>query len=47
MLTEAEARAVLARVIHAIEGNLCRCTGYTHIIKAIQIAAEQLSGDAK
>ena len=24
---------------HAIEGNLCRCTGYQHIVNAIQHAA--------
>lgn len=27
---------------HAIEGNLCRCTGYQHIIKAVQYAAAKL-----
>ena len=26
----------------AISGNLCRCTGYVNIVKAIQMAGEQL-----
>lgn len=28
-------------ISHALEGNLCRCTGYTHIIDAIEYAAKQ------
>ncbi len=27
----------------AISGNLCRCTGYQHIVAAVQLAARQLS----
>jgi aerobic carbon-monoxide dehydrogenase small subunit len=27
-----------------ISGNLCRCTGYQNIVKAIQYAAEKISG---
>ena len=29
---------------HGIAGNLCRCTGYQNIVKAIRAAADHLSG---
>jgi len=28
----------------AISGNLCRCTGYMNIVKAVQFAAEKMQG---
>ena len=27
---------------HALEGNLCRCTGYQHIVNAVQYAARKM-----
>jgi carbon-monoxide dehydrogenase small subunit len=31
-----------AEIRHHLEGNLCRCTGYHNIVRAIQYAAEKM-----
>ncbi len=31
-----------AEIRHGLEGNLCRCTGYQHIVKAVQYAARKM-----
>ena len=33
-----------AQIVHALEGNLCRCTGYVNIVKAVQEAATLMAG---
>ena len=35
-----------AEIRYGIAGNLCRCTGYQNIVKAIQFAAAKLNGVA-
>jgi aerobic carbon-monoxide dehydrogenase small subunit len=32
-------------VRHGLEGNLCRCTGYQNIVKAVLSAASEMRGD--
>jgi carbon-monoxide dehydrogenase small subunit len=39
-LLQRNARPTREEIRHALEGNLCRCTGYSHIIDAIARAAE-------
>jgi aerobic-type carbon monoxide dehydrogenase small subunit (CoxS/CutS family) len=31
-----------AQIREALSGNLCRCTGYQHIVEAVQLAAERM-----
>jgi len=33
-----------AQIREALSGNMCRCTGYGQIVKAVQIAADQMGG---
>jgi len=33
------------QIRHALEGNICRCTGYHNIVRAVQVAAERLTPD--
>ncbi|MDB5560255.1 MAG: 4-hydroxybenzoyl-CoA reductase subunit gamma [Enterovirga sp.] len=40
-----EPRPNEAAIRHALNGNLCRCTGYEPIVNAIQDAARQLQRD--
>jgi len=34
-----------AEVRHGLEGNLCRCTGYQNIVRAVLAAAAEMRGD--
>ena len=34
-----------AEIRHALEGNLCRCTGYHNIVRAVEYAAARLRGE--
>ena len=33
------------QIVHALEGNLCRCTGYVNIVASVQQAAAVLAGE--
>ncbi len=35
-----------SEIRHALEGNLCRCTGYHNIVKAVQTAASTMASGA-
>jgi carbon-monoxide dehydrogenase small subunit len=32
-------------IAEALEGNLCRCTGYENIVDAVEVAASSMGGD--
>ena len=35
-----------AEIRHALEGNICRCTGYHNIVTAVRVAAERIRNGA-
>jgi carbon-monoxide dehydrogenase small subunit len=35
-----------AEIRHGLEGNLCRCTGYQHIVEAVQYASRKMRDQA-
>jgi carbon-monoxide dehydrogenase small subunit len=35
------------QIRHALEGNLCRCTGYVAIVDAVRLAAARIAGDPR
>ena len=39
---EAHPNPTEAEIREAISGNLCRCTGYQHIVQAVQLAAQKM-----
>ena len=41
-LLERNSRPTEAEIRRGIEGNLCRCTGYQHIVDAVQYAARKM-----
>jgi aerobic carbon-monoxide dehydrogenase small subunit len=43
-LLQQNANPTEAEIRHGIEGNLCRCTGYQHIVEAVQYAATKING---
>jgi carbon-monoxide dehydrogenase small subunit len=34
-------------IIHGLEGNLCRCTGYINIVKAVKKSSKLMRGKAR
>ena len=42
-LLDEEARPSRERIVDALAGNICRCTGYVKIFEAVELAAERLA----
>lgn len=43
-LLDRNANPTREEICNGLEGNLCRCTGYQHIIEAVQYAAKKAAG---
>lgn len=46
-LLEENAQPTADEIRHALEGNICRCTGYHNIIKSVQAAAVKMAAGAQ
>jgi carbon-monoxide dehydrogenase small subunit len=46
-LLQKNSRPTEADIEDALEGNLCRCTGYVHIVDAVKQAAAVMNGAAR
>ena len=46
-LLERNPRPTREEIAHGLEGNLCRCTGYSHIIDAVEFAAKKMTSARK
>ncbi len=46
-LLERNANPTEEQIRHELEGNLCRCTGYQNIVRAVQHAAETMASGSK
>jgi len=44
MIERHDAELDEATIRHELEGNICRCTGYHNIVRAIQAAADRMAG---
>ena len=44
-LLQANPKPSEAEIVHALDGNLCRCTGYVNIVAAVRQAADAMSGE--
>ncbi len=44
-LLDREPKPSRLQIIDALEGNLCRCTGYARILKAVELAGSRLRGE--
>jgi aerobic carbon-monoxide dehydrogenase small subunit len=43
-LLDASPQPTVEQIRHALEGNLCRCTGYQNIVRSVQQAAAAIGG---
>ena len=44
-LLDREPEPTREQIVEALQGNLCRCTGYTRILMAVELAAARMRGD--